>query len=81
MLRQRHTRARPRGGLLFSCLGRGENLYGEADHDSRVLAEEIGPTALGGFFCNGEIGPVDGTTYLHGYTSSFGLFHPRERVR
>ena len=30
-----------------------------------------------GFFCNGEIGPVSGTTFLHGYTSSFGIFRPR----
>jgi small ligand-binding sensory domain FIST len=81
MLSQRSSGARPCGGLLFSCLGRGEHLYGEADHDSRVFAEEIGPTALGGFFCNGEIGPVGDTTYLHGYTSSFALFHPGERVR
>ena len=34
----------------------------------------IGNTPLGGFFCNGEIGPVAGTTHLHGYTSAFGLF-------
>jgi hypothetical protein len=33
---------------------------------------------VGGFFCNGEIGPVGGTTFLHGYTSSFGLFRPRK---
>jgi small ligand-binding sensory domain FIST len=32
---------------------------------------------LTGFFCNGEIGPVGGTTFLHGYTSSFGIFRTR----
>jgi len=37
----------------------------------------VGGMPLGGFFCNGEIGPVAGTTYLHGYTSSFALFRPR----
>jgi small ligand-binding sensory domain FIST len=26
-----------------------------------------------GFFCNGEIGPIGGSTYLHGYTSVFGI--------
>ena len=31
---------------------------------------------LGGFFGNGEIGPVGGHTFLHGYTSAFGLFRP-----
>ena len=24
-------------------------------------------------FCNGEIGPVGGTTHLHGYTACWGL--------
>jgi len=62
--------------LLFSCLGRGENLYGEPDHDSRVFAQHLGALPLAGFFCNGEIGPVQGATHLHGYTSSFGLLRP-----
>jgi small ligand-binding sensory domain FIST len=62
------------GALLFSCLGRGEGLFGEPDHDSRLFRKHLGDAALGGFFCNGEIGPVGGTTFLHGYTSSFALF-------
>jgi small ligand-binding sensory domain FIST len=73
------TRARrpndpPSGALLFSCLGRGEHLYGRPDHDTRLLRDHLGPIPVGGFFCNGEIGPVHGTTFLHGYTSAFGLF-------
>ena len=59
--------------LLFSCLGRGEHLYGEPDHDSRLLFEALGPLPVAGFFGNGEIGPVHGATHLHGYTSAFGL--------
>ncbi len=66
-----------RGALLFSCLGRGEYLYGRPDHDTDLFGETIGSIPLGGFFCNGEIGPVGGTTFLHGYTSSFGIFGPR----
>jgi small ligand-binding sensory domain FIST len=62
------------GGLLFSCLGRGQGLYGEPDHDSKMLREHLGDIPLGGFFCNGEIGPVQGVTHLHGYTSAFALF-------
>jgi len=65
---------RAAGALLFSCLGRGEHLYGRANHDSECFREYMGETPLGGFFCNGEIGPVGGTTFLHGYTSSFGIF-------
>lgn len=68
----------PAGALLFSCLGRGEGLYGESGHDSRLFHQHLGSVPLGGFFCNGEIGPVHGTTFLHGYTSAFGLFRPRE---
>jgi small ligand-binding sensory domain FIST len=69
--------AHPRGALLFSCLGRGAHLYGEPDHDTGALRRHLGDIPLGGFFCNGEIGPVHGTTFLHGYTSAFGLFSAR----
>lgn len=62
------------GALLFSCLGRGSRLYGHVDHDTDAFREHLGSVPLGGFFCNGEIGPVQGSTFVHGYTSSFGLF-------
>ncbi len=65
------------GALLFSCLGRGQYLYGRPNHDTDIFREKLGQVPLGGFFCNGEIGPVGGTTFLHGYTSSFGLFRSR----
>ena len=65
------------GALLFSCLGRGEGLYGRPNFDTGVFREYLGDVPVGGFFCNGEIGPVSGSTFLHGYTSSFGLFRPR----
>jgi small ligand-binding sensory domain FIST len=70
----------PAGALLFSCLGRGRHLYGRPDHDTDAFRRHLGPVPLGGFFCNGEIGPVEGRTFLHGYTSSFGLFRPRGRT-
>jgi small ligand-binding sensory domain FIST len=62
------------GALLFSCLGRGQYLYGEANHDTNMFRGKLGDIPLGGFFCNGEIGPVGNATFLHGYTSSFGIF-------
>ena len=62
------------GALLFSCLGRGSPLYGEADHDSRAFRARVADVPLGGFFCNGEIGPVQGRPFLHGYTSAFAIF-------
>ncbi len=63
-----------KGALLFSCLGRGQYLYGKANHDTDMFQDKLGRIPLGGFFCNGEIGPVGNTTFLHGYTSSFGFF-------
>jgi small ligand-binding sensory domain FIST len=70
----------PRGALLFSCLGRGAPLYGRPDHDSEVFRRHLGPLPLGGFFCNGEIGPIARRTFLHGYTSAFGIFRPRSEA-
>ena len=43
-----------------------------------MFKEIVGDLPLTGFFCNGEIGPVRGTTFLHGYTSSFGIFRPKD---
>ncbi len=65
------------GALLFQCLGRGEYLYGRPDHDTDMFRDKVGDIPLAGFFCNGEIGQVSGSTYLHGYTSSFGIFRPK----
>ena len=52
-------------------------LYGSPDHDTDMFREKVGQMPLTGFFCNGEIGPVGGITFLHGYTSSFGVFRTR----
>jgi small ligand-binding sensory domain FIST len=71
---------KPAGSLLFSCLGRGMHLYGRPDHDTDLARRHLGDVPMGGFFCNGEIGPVQGTTFLHGYTSAFGFFRPRTVV-
>lgn len=61
----------PAAALLFSCVGRGRGLYGQPNHDSVVIREQLGATLpIAGFFGNGEIGPVAGRTYLHGYTGA-----------
>ena len=65
--------ASPRAGLLFSCLGRGKGLFGAADHDIKMIESRLGPMAVAGFFANGELGPVGGRNYVHGYTSSLAL--------
>lgn len=63
--------------LLFSCLGRGEAFFGVRDHDSTILAELLGDVPLAGFFGNGEIGPVQGRSFTHGYTSAVAIFRAR----
>lgn len=63
----------PIGALMFSCLGRGENLYGKPNFDSGLFKQYLNDIPLAGFFCGGEIGPVGGSTFLHGYTSVFGI--------
>ena len=48
--------ARPiQGGLYFSCLSRGHNLFGEAGIELEILRDAIGDVPLAGFFANGEI--------------------------
>lgn len=61
------------GALMFSCLGRGQYLYGQPNFDSKLFHKYLSNLPLSGFFCNGEIGPVGGSTFLHGYTSVFGI--------
>jgi small ligand-binding sensory domain FIST len=67
----------PAGGLLFNCTGRGRALYGSSHQDVRTIQVIGGKFPVGGFFCNGEIGPVGGTNFVHGYTASLGLFRPQ----
>ena len=66
----------PVAALLCSCNGRGAGLFGTPDHDARALADHLGPIPTAGFFCNGEIGPVGGAPFLHGFTASIGLIVP-----
>ncbi|HEX9780730.1 MAG TPA: FIST N-terminal domain-containing protein [bacterium] len=71
-----HQFSPPAGALFFNCLGRGRSLYGVSNHDVRTIRTMRGKFPIGGFFCNGEIGPLGSTNFLHGYTASIGLFRP-----
>ena len=62
------------GALLFTCNGRGTNMFADASHDARVVTEALGSDALAGFFCGGEIGPVGGRSFLHGFTATMAVF-------
>lgn len=66
----------PLAALLFACLGRGKGLYGVPDGDVGICQGLFPAVPISGAFCNGEIGPVAGTTHLHGYTASWGFLVP-----
>lgn len=58
------------GALLFSCSGRGTELFPAADHDVQAVRTGLGTRGVAGCFAAGEIGPVGGRNHLHGYTAS-----------
>jgi len=68
----------PLGALVFTCNGRGSRLFAEPSHDARALQECLGPLPAAGFFAQGEIGPIGGRTFLHGFTASIALFEAGE---
>ena len=61
------------GAMLCACNGRGQGLFGAPHHDAAALAEALGPIPTAGLFCNGEIGPVGGANFVHGFTASIAL--------
>jgi small ligand-binding sensory domain FIST len=69
---------RPFASLLFSCTGRGRGLFGVENHDAKSLGKTFGSLPGAGFFCNGEIGPVGATNFVHGYTASAALLCDEE---
>jgi small ligand-binding sensory domain FIST len=62
------------GGLLFTCNGRGSRMFSTPNHDAALLASELDDPPVAGFFCAGELGPVGGKSFLHGFTASMALF-------
>ncbi len=73
-------RAPPAAALLFACLGRGRGMFGVPGHDSAALRRMV-DVPVAGMFCAGEIAPIQGATFLHGYSSVFGLIRPRTAGR
>jgi small ligand-binding sensory domain FIST len=65
---------RPAGALLFSCNGRGSAMFGVRDHDAEAVERELGGAPAAGFFAAGEIGPVGGRSFLHGFTATLAVF-------
>ncbi len=67
----------PVASLVFSCLGRGTNLFSEPNHDAGLVQQTLHAHPSAGFFGNGEIGPIGGKNCVHGYTASCALFYDR----
>ncbi len=65
---------RPAGALVFSCNGRGHTMFGTRDHDATLVQEELSGVPAAGFFAAGEIGPVGGRSFLHGFTATLAVF-------
>jgi len=61
------------GGVLSICNGRGRRLFGRPNHDAELIQEQLGLLPVSGFFCNGELGPIGGRNFLHGYTASLAV--------
>ncbi len=63
----------PVAAILCTCNGRGMNLFDAPNHDVEAVEHYLGPLPLIGLFCSGEIGPVDGRPFLHGFTACMAL--------
>jgi small ligand-binding sensory domain FIST len=71
---QRNSKNRVAGALLFSCNGRGTRLFDEPNHDALAIRGALGDVPLAGFFAQGEIGPIGGRNFVHGFTASVAIF-------
>lgn len=60
--------------LVFTSAGRGQGLFGVADHDAAIVHEHVEGGATAGSFCAGEIGPVGGRARLLALSTSVLLF-------
>lgn len=64
---------RGEAALVFTCNGRGTHLFGAPDHDASVVRDHLPRAALAGMSCAGELGPVGGRNFVHGFTASIVL--------
>jgi small ligand-binding sensory domain FIST len=62
------------GALVFTCNGRGTRLFAEPDHDAVAVSRQWPGISTAGFFAQGEIGPIGGKNFVHGFTASIALF-------
>lgn len=73
-LRELMADASAGSALVFTCNGRGTHLFDGPDHDAAVVHEALERAPVAGMFCAGELGPIGGRNFLHGFTASVVLF-------
>lgn len=78
MLAAEKIEPNPAAALLFSCNGRGTNLFDKPCHDIALTQARLKDIPTAGFFAAGELGPVGGTNFIHGHTASLALIRPRQ---
>jgi len=61
--------------LVFTCTARGTHLFDRPDHDAELINAHVSGGATAGMFCAGEIGPVGGRPFVHGFTASVLLLN------
>ena len=68
----------PVAAVLFTCNGRGEDMFGRPHHDTETVAALLPGVPLAGMFCNGEVGPAGpkGVPMLNGFTATVALLVP-----
>jgi small ligand-binding sensory domain FIST len=71
--------APPAGGLIFSCNGRGQQMFTLPHHDIQTVLNSFPQTPIAGLFAQGEIGPVGSRSFIHGHTASIVFFRPLNR--
>ena len=59
----------PKAALYYSCVARGQNLFGPSSEELQIVREVLGDLPLTGFFANGEIS----NNRLYGYTGVLTL--------
>ena len=60
----------PRAALYFSCLGRGQRLFGQPGVEQSLIRSYLGDIPLIGFYANGEISHHD----IYSYTGVITVF-------
>ena len=67
---RKRTTGEIKGGVYYTCLGRGRNQFGENSEELKLIHDQLGDFPLIGFFANGEISH----NRLYGYTGVLTLF-------